>query len=249
MATVRLVRNVALGDAATSTQTSNIDEPTTAMSGDNVFYTGNWFASLSTNGGTSWSLVDPFTKFPAAAGGFCCDQIVLYDATRDIWIWILQYSAKDGNNIFRVAISRGATFGSWYWWDFSPKSLNSAWTDMWFDYPDAAISNNNLYIAFNAFNGARSWLLLSRNRTCRVHGRPRGPHAGVEGMDRDHLPRRPRRGQRVVRVAAGGRAAGSHRHPVRRGSRGVSPSGNRSRLSSVGCASATRTRRSCRGRG
>lgn len=158
MATVRLVRNVALGDSATSTQTSNIDEPTTAMSGDNIFYTGNWFASLSTNGGTSWSLVDPFTKFPAAGGGFCCDQIVLYDPTRDIWIWILQYSAKDGSNIFRVAISRGATFGSWYWWDFSPKSLNSAWTDMWFDYPDAAISNNNLYITFNAFNGARSWL-------------------------------------------------------------------------------------------
>lgn len=158
MATVRLVRNIGLGDAATSTQTSNIDEPTTAVSGENVFYTGNWFASLSNDGGTNWSLVDPFTKLPSAAGGFCCDQIILYDPTRDIWIWVLQYLQKDGGNIFRVAVSRGATFGTWYWWDFSPKALNDTWTDMWFDYPDASIGNNHLYLTFNAFNGANSWL-------------------------------------------------------------------------------------------
>lgn len=157
MATVRLVRNIGLGDAATGVQTSNIDEPTTTMSGSNVFYTGNWYASSSTNGGAGWTMVDPFTKFPTAAGGFCCDQIVLYDRSRDIWIWILQYVRSGGNNIFRVAVCRGATFGSWYWWDFNPRSLNAGWTDMWFDYPDASLSNNHLYLTFNGFNGAGQW--------------------------------------------------------------------------------------------
>ena len=152
MATVRLIRNIGLGDAATSTQTSTVDEPTAAASGDNVFVTGNWFASQSTDGTASWSLVDPFTKFPSAAGGFCCDQIVLYEPSRDIWIWILQYIRSGGNNIFRVAVCRGASFGSWYWWDFSPTALNASWTDMWFDYPDAAVSSNHLYITFNAFD-------------------------------------------------------------------------------------------------
>lgn len=158
MATVRFVRNIGLGDAATSTQTSNINEPTTAMAGNNVFYTGNWFASRSTAAGASWTVVDPFTALPSAAGGFCCDQIVSYVPSRDIWVWLLQYINTGGNNVFRVAVSRNATFGSWYWWDFSPRALNSSWTDMWFDYPDAAVSANHLYITFNAFNSADAWL-------------------------------------------------------------------------------------------
>jgi hypothetical protein len=158
VASVRLIRNIGLGDQATSTQTSTVDEPTAAASGNNIFVTGNWFASQSTDGGGNWSLVDPFTKFPSAAGGFCCDQVVIYEPSRDIWIWILQYIRSGGTNIFRVAVCRGASFGSWYWWDFSPTALNAAWTDMWFDYPDAAVSSNHLYITFNAFSSGGSWL-------------------------------------------------------------------------------------------
>jgi hypothetical protein len=158
MATVRLINNIGLGDTATSTQTSTVGEPTAAASGSNIFVTGNWYASRSTNGGADWTLVDPFTTLPSAAGGFCCDQIVLYEPSRDIWIWLLQYIEKDGTNVFRVAVSRGATFGSWHWWDFSPPALNAQWTNMWFDYPDAAVSSNHLYITFNAFNTADAWL-------------------------------------------------------------------------------------------
>src|SRR5215203_2467461 len=157
MASVRLIQNIGLGDEPTGLQTLSINEPTAAASGNNVFVTGNTFASRSTTGGANFAFVDPFTAFPSAAGGFCCDQIVLYDPSRDIWIWILQYIRSGGNNIFRVAISRGSSFGSCHYWDFSPRALNSAWTDMWFDYPDAAISANHLYITFNAFNSAGSF--------------------------------------------------------------------------------------------
>ena len=158
MATVRLIDNIGLGDQATSTLTSTVGEPTAAASGRNLFVTGNWFASQSTDGGGNWSLVNPFTSFPSAAGGFCCDQVVLYDPSRDIWIWVLQYIEQNGTNIFRVAVCRGANFGSWYYWDFSPRALNASWTDMWFDYPDAALSSNHVYITFNAFSTAGSWL-------------------------------------------------------------------------------------------
>jgi hypothetical protein len=157
MASVRLIQNLGLADAATSQRTSSVNEPTAAASGSNVFVTGNWFASMSTTGGSNFAPVDPSTALPSAAGGFCCDQVVLYDRSRDIWIWILQYLQTGGSNVFRVAISRGSSFGSWYWWDFSPRGLNAAWTDMWFDYPDAALSANHLYIAFNGFNAAGRW--------------------------------------------------------------------------------------------
>lgn len=164
MATVRLVQNIGLDDRATSTQTSTITEPTAAAADSEIFVTGNWFASRSTTNGKEWELVDPFTVLPSAAGGFCCDQIVMHDAGRDIWIWILQYIAREdparpgvNQNIFRVAVSPGAEPTALHWWDIAPIDLNADWTDLWFDYPDAATSANHLYITFNAFNSAGDW--------------------------------------------------------------------------------------------
>lgn len=157
MVTVQLRKNVGLADAATTDSTSIIGEPSVATAGANVFMTGNWYASMSQSTASSWAHVNPYTKLPSAAGGFCCDQLVLFDAERGIWVWILQYVATGGNNVFRVAISRDASFGSWYWWDFSPRDLNPAWTNMWFDYPDAAFSAKHLYLTFNAFNSAGNW--------------------------------------------------------------------------------------------
>ncbi|MER6161653.1 hypothetical protein ABT147_40115 [Streptomyces sp. NPDC001868] len=158
MANVQLIRNVGLDDAATSTQTSTVNEPTVAASNSNVFYTCNWSAARSTTGGKDWEHVDPFTALPSAADGFCCDQIVVYEPSRDIWIWILQYIAvPGGNNVFRIAVAPGANPGAWHWWDFSPSNLDSSWTDLWFDYPDAAFSSNHLYVTFNVFNSADQW--------------------------------------------------------------------------------------------
>jgi hypothetical protein len=154
---VTVHRNIALDDAATSTQTSNIDEPTVAAAGRQVFVTGNWFASRSGNSGGSWTHVDPFTTLPSAAGGFCCDQVALFDPSRGTWIWILQYIEQGGGNVFRVAVAKSSS-GPWAWWDFAPIQLNAQWTNMWFDYPDAALSANHLYITFNAFNTAGNWL-------------------------------------------------------------------------------------------
>jgi hypothetical protein len=157
MAQIRLIQNTGLDDAATGVQTGTVHEPTVATSHDTVFITGNWFAGRSTDNGASWTLVDPFSTLPPAAGGFCCDQIVLHDPGRDIWIWILQYAAKAGSNVFRVAFAPGDAPGDWHWQDFGPKDLDPAWRDMWFDYPDAALSSNHLYITFNAFNAAGRW--------------------------------------------------------------------------------------------
>lgn len=149
-----LVQNIGLADAATSTTTSTVCEPTTAANERQLFMTGNWFASSSADAGASWSFVNPFTRFPASAGGFCCDQVVLYNATHRIWIWLLQYSSgSNGENLFRLAVSREASFGSWYYWDFTPRGVNSSWARNWFDYPDMAFTDANLFVTFNMFVG------------------------------------------------------------------------------------------------
>jgi hypothetical protein len=154
---VTIFRNLRLDDPATSTQTSSVGEPTVAAAGRQVFVTGNWFASRSGTSGNAWAHVDPFTTLPAAAGGFCCDQLALHDPGRGIWIWLLQYIASGGGNVFRVAVASSSN-GPWAWWDFAPTQLNPQWTNMWFDYPDAALSSSHLYLTFNAFNSADNWL-------------------------------------------------------------------------------------------
>jgi hypothetical protein len=151
---ITLVQNIGLDDAATGVRTATVNEPTAAANRLQLMMTGNWFASTSIDGGAHWTLVDPFTRFPASAGGFCCDQIVLYNPRYRIWLWLLQYIAiPNGNNIIRLAVCRDTAFGSWYYWDFAPRNLNAAWTTMWFDYPDMAYTNDNLFVSSNAFIG------------------------------------------------------------------------------------------------
>ena len=98
-----LFSNLALDDAATSTSTGTVCEPTAASSGADLLVTGNWFASRSSDAGQSWQFVDPATMFPASMGGFCCDQVALYEPSRDLWIWLLQYNTDaTGTNLFRA---------------------------------------------------------------------------------------------------------------------------------------------------
>jgi hypothetical protein len=149
-----LIQNLALNDTATSERTSTVCEPTAAANDRQLMMTGNWFDSTSTDTGTNWAFLDPFTRFPATGGGFCCDQIVVYNPRHRIWIWLLQYIQNAaGTNIFRLAVCREGEFGSWYYWDIAPRNVNAAWRNMWFDYPDMAFTTANLFVTFNLFLG------------------------------------------------------------------------------------------------
>ena len=151
---VVLYRNSSLSDTASNNQTSTVGETSLANAGSRVFFSGNWYASKSLNSGSSWSFVDPYSTLPAADGGFCCDQTIIYEQSRDLLIWILQYVTKDGTNTLRIAVQKNPTLNNsdWYWWDFQPQGVNSDWSGEWFDYNHAATSNNFLYVGSNVFN-------------------------------------------------------------------------------------------------
>jgi hypothetical protein len=159
MSPITLIDNLPLNDVATDDSTSTVGEPSVGFVDGNAFVTGNWYASRSTNGGANWTHVDPFTTLPAAAGGFCCDQVTLHDHARGVWIWILQYIEQNGANVFRLAATRDVDFpsGGWYWWDIAPTTLDAAWTNQWFDYPDAAVTDDNLFVTFNIFDANDDW--------------------------------------------------------------------------------------------
>jgi len=125
-------------------------EPSIAQKGNIVFFTGNIFAARSTTFGNSWQFINPFAGHPGAAG-FCCDQVALYNPTYDIFVWYKQGRADaTGENINQLKISKDAL--NWWSYNISPKSINSAWTHQWFDFPALSYSNNNLYLTTNTFD-------------------------------------------------------------------------------------------------
>jgi len=152
--------NQGLSDADTGGQTSTVGEPSIANNGSQILMTGNWYATRSLDGGASWDDMSPFNTLPPADGGFCCDQTVIYDRSRDLLFWILQYIVQGNANTLRIAVKQGPTLGNniWQWWDLKPASISASWRGEWFDYNHAALSHNFLYVGSNLFRVSNdSW--------------------------------------------------------------------------------------------
>ncbi len=141
---------------------SMLPEPSVAENGQVVMTTGNWWMSLSLDGGNSFTSVNPTTIFPNDYGGFCCDQVLQYVPQFDMFVWLLQYSADgSGQNAIRIAIqntdeviSSNAT--SWTYWDFTNDALASSGR---LDYNDMSFGNTNLYWTSSIGGGANRYVI------------------------------------------------------------------------------------------
>ncbi|MBI1876904.1 MAG: hypothetical protein HYR94_01475, partial [Chloroflexi bacterium] len=149
-----LVRTTELGSVADNNTASNVCEPSVAINRDVVFYTGNWFAAVSVDGGVNFRYINPFTAFPDPPGmSFCCDQVVHYIRRIDTFVWLLQYSPnQNGGNIQRLAFATTEEVrqGRWRLFDITPEALGLA-NNLFLDFPDIAISSNMLYVTTNVF--------------------------------------------------------------------------------------------------
>lgn len=142
-----------------TTGVSTTAEPSGASGGGVVFVTANWTAAYSTDGGSTFTQLDPTTVFPADAVGFCCDQIVQYVPSIDRFIWLLQ------GNGYRLASASPAdiisSYGTaWTYWNLTPGVFGSC---SGFDYPDLSVGNNYLYMSWDAgFGGCTSGFQVAR---------------------------------------------------------------------------------------
>jgi hypothetical protein len=147
--------NEQIGDVATSDTASHVCEPSAAMNGQVVLVTGNWFACLSTDGGSSYKFINPFKSFPDPSGSaFCCDQVALFSEKFDRFFWLLQYTQNTkGENVQRIAhaSTADARAGNWSFFDMSSKALGLP--GAWLDFPDLAVGKTQLYMTTNAFRG------------------------------------------------------------------------------------------------
>jgi hypothetical protein len=120
---------------------SAVGEPSSDNAGADIFQSGNWYATRSTNRGATWTFVNPFTMF---GNGFCCDQVVVYDPGRDVWFWLLQF-----DNHLVLANSRNLV--NWCFYNWTP--ANFGFTGE-LDYNDLVLTTNYVYIVSNIFPSA-----------------------------------------------------------------------------------------------
>ncbi len=138
-------------------------EPTAVQNRDCAFGTGNTYGSLSIDSGMTWTLVNPYTKFPASDGGVCCDQRTLYIPSIDCTVWLIQYrySSSTGRGGFRLAVAKGRDNlknGIWASSYRNTGNFSLLPANTWFDFPDMAYSSGRLYITFNVFNASSQYV-------------------------------------------------------------------------------------------
>ncbi len=157
-------RSTILTDAFTNNSTSSTDEPSLGMNCETILYTGNWYASVSADGGRNFTFVNPATTFPAFSGGFCCDQVAYFEETRGLMFWYLQYSRDgNGNNTIVLAwsTSNAATQNNvWTYFSLSPQADFGEGNGAWFDFPEVSVSNNYVYFSTDMIGGSENALVL-----------------------------------------------------------------------------------------
>jgi hypothetical protein len=138
------------------TGSSTTAEPSGASDGQGVvFLTANAFAAYSTNGGGSFTKINPTTVFPANPVGFCCDQVVQYVPSIDRFIWLLQGSTTASQlGGYRLAAASPAALASsgataWTYWNLTPAVFGQP-AGTAFDYPDMSVGNDYLYVSWDS---------------------------------------------------------------------------------------------------
>jgi hypothetical protein len=154
-----LVANIELAEPGQQQTASNVGEPSVAVNGDVVVYTGNWYAARSIDGGQTFQYLNPGQVFPDPPNQtFCCDQVVNYIASIDTFVWLLQYSPTQGlpqaDNIQRLAFATTPEVktGHWHLFEITTKILGVR--GQFLDFPDLAVGANSLYVTTNIFTPA-----------------------------------------------------------------------------------------------
>lgn len=151
---IQVLLNTPIPEPGQQSTASNVGEPSVSANGQVVFFTGNWYAAVSVDGGNTFRFIDPNSL--ARPGDppdvtFCCDQIVNYMPSIDTFVWLMQYGPSTGDNIQRLAFAKTADVqnGKWRIYDITTDMLGVP--KYFMDFPDLAVGSNFLYVTTNCF--------------------------------------------------------------------------------------------------
>jgi hypothetical protein len=134
---------------------ASILEPSTANSGKTFLVTSNFNLGYSEDGGTTWTYQDLYGLF---GPDLCCDQAVMYEPSRDRYIYEgLDFGGYgDPNNAVAIGVAGGSTATQWCVYHFYPDALGGEIGEL-LDFPHIAYSNNAAYLTWNLFGTNGYW--------------------------------------------------------------------------------------------
>jgi hypothetical protein len=184
-ALVSIPRNTSTGNAGVP------PDPNAAAAAPDgvVLSTFNTGINFSTDGGATFTSINLFapqpgnpartTFFPENDGGLCCDQVVVYIPSRNLFVWLLQYqpvlnaagTAITTPNRIRIAWATPQDiaadfYNAWTYVDLTGTALGVA-TNQWVDYPDMAFSDTFLYVGVD-HGSAPGRVFLARRIVARL---------------------------------------------------------------------------------
>ena len=144
--------NVAQNTALRSSlKLSNSDgwETSVAQAFRTIFYTGNYFAAFSGDGGRTYCPISPYKLATSVGHKFCCDQQAHYIPAANTMIWILL--AEDGPLLMCLASPETVLNSSAKSWTVYVLTgpVFSRNQNALFDYPQISFGDNFLYLTFN----------------------------------------------------------------------------------------------------
>ncbi len=133
---------------------STLTEPAAANDGNQVYYTGNTFASSSGNAGTTWA-ASALPAGPADASRACCDLDVIRAHSRDRTFSSLLYTnAALTNGVVRIFVRSNPQAAALCSYTIDPAG---AANNILPDYPHLGLSNGFLYLSLNNLTNGATW--------------------------------------------------------------------------------------------
>jgi hypothetical protein len=132
---------------------SSVFEPSVAAAGKEFWLTGNWTVDFSNNAGASWFADNPLVW---AGGNFCCDQQVIYEPGRDVFMLLqMDTNATSGNGL-ELSMFKRDTPGTFLCQYFIDSTLIGMSANQTLDFPDIQFSTDYTYLTWNTYtpNGA-----------------------------------------------------------------------------------------------
>lgn len=156
--TFTVFKNSLINSTCSGCGQATVNEPSVANNGKVVVETSNWNIAYTTGGGANaitWHNLNPYAS--PFSSGFCCDQQVTYDASRNVFLLLqLDYAGEGAaTNGLDLSVASGKTPTSWCTYKFAG-AIGGGSTDTP-DFPKIAVANNNVYLTWNDYPPSAGW--------------------------------------------------------------------------------------------
>lgn len=130
---------------------SVVPSPSISNNGSMIFYTADWGAARSTNGGLSWTYINASSYQGSLK--FCCQQDTVFDPTTGLFIWLMTMDFGTGTTLSGYRIGTSDDLVTWTFMTLSLTQMTFPQTVYYAVSTQMQLTGENLWISANLGSG------------------------------------------------------------------------------------------------